>query len=770
MKKILTALMVAIATGALAQSWRPMVEEGKTWSYQADFDMFPHDFAYSMTVVGDTVVDGHACKKLFRDGRLDAFLYEEQQKVYHRLATNNTGWQLLYDFALMPGDIVTDGYGLKHEVERVDTIAANGETFRRIIFKHTNGWQPVWISGVGGRRAINDPYLTLAGDYSHLVACKVGGTTLFEGDEIMLGISSGDPESGIAKIGGLKYRLDDDEHEAMLERENRWTGELAIPSEVTSNGQAYRVTKMKQHAFSGCTTLTRVVLPSTIHSLSGNPFVACGSLEAIEADAANGWLCTDDGVLYSADKTLLYSYPAGAKASNYVAPECLEAVGSQAFSRNPYLKSVKLQGNVTEIASEAFQLCTALEKVELPKGLTLISDNMFRECTSLKDIVIPASVERIGILAFYGCTSLKDIVIPEGVTTLGSNTFMGCTFLTTASLPSTVEAGTDGLFRDCSNLTVVNLADGIRHIGDEMFVNCSSLKKLDLPASIRSIGISTFSGCTMDTLIIRGQYARNSLNKDIFRGMGTSTVLCVHWAEVEKFKEIYSGTVIALNKGVPADSYYPMLTIGKTWNIQESWQDDEQNTQYRNYSLRITGDTIIKGRTYYVMCAEGDDSPLRPDKSFWTESDRKIRCNDLSVIYTFDMKVGSGFVSNGQEDVCVAENCVETQGHLLRQFEIACHDGQTVSWLEGIGNEDCGPLFPFGRNADDGITVTLISVYEGDICIFSRDGDNEQSGMSASSNQVQKPSTTLYDLQGRRLIQKPERGLYIQDGRKVVIK
>ena len=156
--------------------------------------------------------------------------------------------------------------------------------------------------------------------------------------------------------------------------------------------------------------------------------------------------------------------------------------------------------------------------------------------------------------------------------------------------------------------------------------------------------------------------------------------------------------------------------------------------------------------------------------SFWTESDRKIRCNDLSVIYTFDMKVGSGFVSNGQEDVCVAENCVETQGHLLRQFEIACHDGQTVSWLEGIGNEDCGPLFPFGRNADDGITVTLISVYEGDICIFSRDGDNEQSGMSASSNQVQKPSTTLYDLQGRRLIQKPERGLYIQDGRKVVIK
>ena len=768
MKKTVLIMMTLMPVVALAQDWRPLVEEGKTWRYQPEFGEYGSP--YELRLKGDTIVDSRECKKLFLGDRLYAFVYEEQQKVYYRYAQNGGDWELLYDFSLMPGDHVTDHYGTKHEVERVDAVMVNGEQLRRIIFKYTKGWQAVWVSGVGGRKDLFDPFVSTPGDYCHLVTCEVDGKPLYEGDDFMMGVVSADPMSGIVKIDGLKYRLDETKHEAVIEKENRWKGELVIPSEVTSEGKTYQVTGMKPNAFSGCTTLTRITLPQTMKTISGNPFVVCNILEAIEVDAANQWLRSENGVLLSADDKQLYSYPAGAKACSYVVPDGLKTVGVEAFSRSPYLASVKLPNSVTEIADGAFQLCTALEKVELPKGLTIISDNMFRECTSLKDIVIPASVERIGILAFYGCTSLKDIVIPEGVTTLGSNTFMGCTFLTTASLPSTVEAGTDGLFRDCSNLTVVNLADGIRHIGDEMFVNCSSLKKLDLPASIRSIGISTFSGCTMDTLIIRGQYARNSLNKDIFRGMGTSTVLCVHWAEVEKFKEIYSGTVIALNKGVPADSYYPMLTIGKTWNIQESWQDDEQNTQYRNYSLRITGDTIIKGRTYYVMCAEGDDSPLRPDKSFWTESDRKIRCNDLSVIYTFDMKVGSGFVSNGQEDICVAENCVETQGHLLRQFKIECHDGRTVSWLEGVGNEDCGPLFPLGRNADDGITVKLMSVYEDGVCIFSRERNNDQTGVVATPRHVQPSANVIFDFQGRQLQGKPKHGVYIQNGKKYVVK
>ena len=707
--------------------YHPLIEEGKVWKYQPEFGEY--GFPYELRLNGDTVVDSRECKKLFRGDNLYAFLYEEQQKVYYRYAQNGGDWSLLYDFSLMPGDQVTDRYGTKYEVERVDNVNVNGEQLRRIIFKHTKGWQVVWVSGVGGRRDLFDPFVNTPGDYCHLVTCEVNGKLLYEGDDFMTGVVSADPMSGIVKIDGLKYRLDDASNEAVIEKENRWKGELTIPSEVSYGGLTYQVTGMKPHAFSGCTTLTRISLPSTISTISGNPFIACNSLRAIEVEAGNKALKSEGGVLFSADGTLLYSYPAGATTGSYTAPDGLKTVGTEAFSRSPYLSFVKLPGSVTDIQDEGFLSCTALEKVELPNGLTRISGNMLRECSSLKEIVIPESVTSLGDYALMDCTSLKEIVIPEGVTSLGLYALMGCTSLTTASLPSTIPVVNYGIFKDCSSLTKVNIAKGIVAMNGNMFANCSSLRKLVLPESIRNLGESSFSGCSIDTLTIKGQFFSGSLNKGIFNGMGTSTILCVHWADVDKFKEFYQGTVIPWNKGVPDDSYYPMLKTGKTWNIQESWQEGT-DTFYRNYSLHITGDTIIDGHSYYVMCAEGDDSPLCPDKSYWMESDRKVRCNDLSVIYLFSMKVGSGFINGGQEDICTAENCVDMAGRTLRQFEITCHDGSIVFWLEGIGNEDCGPLFPFGRNADDGITVKLMSVYEDGVCIFSRDGSNEQTQMA----------------------------------------
>ncbi len=707
--------------------YHPLIEEGKVWKYQPEFGEY--GFPYELRLNGDTVVDSRECKKLFRGDNLYAFLYEEQQKVYYRYAQNGGDWSLLYDFSLMPGGQVTDRYGTKYEVEQVDNVNVNGEQLRRIIFKHTKGWQVVWVSGVGGRRDLFDPFVNTPGDYCHLVTCEVNGKLLYEGDDFMTGVVSADPMSGIVKIDGLKYRLDDASNEAVIEKENRWKGELTIPSEVSYGGLTYQVTSMKPHAFSGCTTLTRISLPSTISTISGNPFIACNSLRAIEVEAGNKALKSEGGVLLSADGTLLYSYPAGATTGSYTAPDGLKTVGTEAFSRSPYLSFVKLPNSVTDIQDEGFLSCTALEKVELPNGLTRISDNMLRECSSLKEIVIPESVTSLGDYALMDCTSLKEIVIPEGVTSLGLYALMGCTSLTTASLPSTIPVVNTGIFKDCSSLTKVNIAKGIGGMNGNVFENCSSLRKLVLPESFKHLGGSSFSGCSIDTLTIKGQFFSGSLNKGIFNGMGTSTILCVHWADVDKFKEFYQGTVIPWNKGVPDDSYYPMLKTGKIWNIQESWQEGT-DTFYRNYSLHITGDTIINGRSYYVMCAEGDESPLCPDKSYWMESDRKVRCNDLSVIYLFSMKVGSGFINGGQEDICTAENCVDMAGRTLRQFEITCHDGSIVSWLEGIGNEDCGPLFPFGRNADDGITVKLMSVYEDGVCIFSRDGSNEQTQMA----------------------------------------
>ena len=63
------------------KTWRPLVEEGKKWVYETDYGM-PYNYDYVLHIEGDTVVDGKACKKLFRWDKLDAFAYEEDMKCF----------------------------------------------------------------------------------------------------------------------------------------------------------------------------------------------------------------------------------------------------------------------------------------------------------------------------------------------------------------------------------------------------------------------------------------------------------------------------------------------------------------------------------------------------------------------------------------------------------------------------------------------------------------------------------------------------------------
>ena len=444
-------MIALVPIKSLSQEWRPYVEEGKKWYFQPNFSESLEVKDYVLTISGDTIVDGHACKRLLRHGIPEAFLYEEQRKVYYRLAKDADQWFLAYDFSLMPGDIIIDRIGDEHEVEFVDTVKAKGESFRRIVFKYTRGWQPVWISGIGGRRSLFNPFMNLSGDYCHLVTCKVGDRLLFEGDDFMQGIVSSDPESGIVKIDGLKYRLDDKRYEATVQMENRWNGPLEIPAVLESSGQSYTVTGIRIHAFSGCQTLTRVWLPPTMSFIEGHPFNSCNSLEAIEVAEGNRWLRSADGVLLSADGAQLLCYPSGARVARYVVPEGVQTVADNAFSRNTYLESV----------------------------------------------VLPNTVKEIQMMAF---------------------------------------------------------------------MNCSSLKTLDLPESVNQLGWKVFSGCSMDTLTIRGIIERSALDDGALLGMDASTVICVQQSEVDKYKEIYKGTVLPL-PGEPANIHYPDFRISaKPWH------------------------------------------------------------------------------------------------------------------------------------------------------------------------------------------------------------
>lgn len=287
------------------------------------------------------------------------------------------------------------------------------------------------------------------------------------------------------EIGGLKYRLIEDCHEAIVDNMNSWQGELDIPSEIIFEGHTYTVTSIAWHAFSNCQTLTKVRIPKTMREVftvsvdpdsNKNPFVGCTCLESIEVAEDNPTFCSIEGVLYDKEMTMLCSYPLGAKQQSYTVPEGVTRIGGDAFSHSPFLVTIQIPSTVEVIDHSAFSGCEHLETVNLPDGISHLAAYMFKDCACLKDIEIP---------------------------------------------------------------------NGIKTLAEQVFLGCTSLRKIDVPATVYYIGSLAFRGCTLNDLIIRGHISEY-LTKDIFSGLNESAILYVPASEVDRYKSVFSGTVLPL--------------------------------------------------------------------------------------------------------------------------------------------------------------------------------------------------------------------------------
>ena len=217
-------------------------------------------------------------------------------------------------------------------------------------------------------------------------------------------------------IGGLNYVLRG--HSAMVANTNNWEGELAIPEQVTYNGEVYTVTSLQWLAFDGCKTLTKVKIPKTVTSIEHyafyedckNPFVRCTSLESIEVDDDNPSMCSVGGVLLSKDQSRLYCYPAGASRQSYSIPESVEWIGGNAFAYNSYLTSIYMPNSVTYMSFSTFSNCTRLNSIRLSENIKLISTSAFERCESLLFLDIPAGVNEFAEHVFRW-SHIKTIVI-----------------------------------------------------------------------------------------------------------------------------------------------------------------------------------------------------------------------------------------------------------------------------------------------------------------------------------------------------------------------
>ncbi len=189
---------------------------------------------------------------------------------------------------------------------------------------------------------------------------------------------------------------------------NMYSGDIIIPSSVEYKGNQYPVTSIGDDAFSYCTSLTSITIPSSVTSIGKGVVSGCSNLQSIIVKQGNSVYHSDGNcIIKTATRTLI----AGCKSSVIPADGSVIGIGDYAFEDCSNLISITIPSSIIKIGSSAFLGCSSLQTIIFAgdSRLRSIGNYAFRDCSSLTTITIPNSVTSIGWDAFSGCYNLQTI-------------------------------------------------------------------------------------------------------------------------------------------------------------------------------------------------------------------------------------------------------------------------------------------------------------------------------------------------------------------------
>jgi hypothetical protein len=164
--------------------------------------------------------------------------------------------------------------------------------------------------------------------------------------------------------------------------------------------------------------------------------------------------------------------------------------------------------HVNSIGHEAFRDCRELTKVRIPKEI----ENIIAYDLSVDEMA--GSVLK-DMNPFKGCTSLESIEVDEDNPAMKS---------------------IDGVLFN-KNISKLYAYPAGKKAGSYV-----------VPESVTWVGMNAFNGCTLDALVIRGILDNNCMGQYLFYGLSKSAKLYVQASEMDRYKDIFPGTILPLEK------------------------------------------------------------------------------------------------------------------------------------------------------------------------------------------------------------------------------
>lgn len=344
--------------------------------------------------------------------------------------------------------------------------------------------------------------------------------------------------------------------------------------------------RLPDHAFSGKTSLMRIVIPDKLTEVGISAFHGCSNIVG-SLNIPEGVIKIERGAFAacrSMTGTLTLPSTLEFIDGNYVAGE------GGAFTDCGFTCELKLPVNLKYIGPYAFGGSRNFYgELILPDGLEYIGESAFESCSNLTgSLTIPKSLTEIPSRAFAFCGFNGTLTLHDGITSLGTEAFCNSPFRGELDLPDELIIINNDVFSGCDFSGELKIPSSVAVIGAGAFKNNWRLMGvLEIPADVQSVGERAFDGCrSLDGVVFGtgvenvGQYAFNMCS-------GIGSIVC---------KGLYPAYVqTGAFDGVPKDNFTVEVPESSLQQYQTAigWSDFKRISAYRNLAIRPNVATAI---------------------------------------------------------------------------------------------------------------------------------------------------------------------------------